>query len=387
MKPYSAKKMTRHGVGEFKIYDKKIEPKLPFLREGTVFNVIPHNFTLTQGGMGDYICWMIAFQWIAKNAPWIAGRIFAPGYFIEFARYFFDDNPNWKVYLIDDFAKYAEQGSLIRGPNDQNPQFINAVGASLVDIGFAYFANLSPAPTGICYPKLELDDSYLPRQFHGIKGKYAVFTPGGTTFARIIRGRHLNPLVADAVRRGLTPVFLGKHHLADIHCSYYDDDIDFSQGIDLREKTDLLEAAAIMKHAAYTIGLDNGLLHLACCTDASVVFAYNIAHPSQRRPIRHSGILEEIILTKEDLACIHCQTNVKLLCYHNFRNCIYEDIDKKEAADKGIEWSPKCIEKIFENEGERFKAPIERILRAKQSEKEFVEFRETHTRPLPERAA
>lgn len=384
MSNWSLDKMAKHGVGEFKVYDKTIEPKLPFLREGSVFNRIPHNFTLTQGGMGDYICWMIALQWIAENAPWIDGRIFAPGYFIEFVRYFFDDKPNWKVYLIEDFGRYAEAGSLVRGPSDANQQFINAVGASLVDIGFAYFANLAPSPAGITYPKLNIDESYLPEQFKDMKGKYAVFTPGGTTYARIYRGRHLNPLVEDAIARGLQPVFIGKHHLADVHRSYYADDINFNLGWDLREKTTLLQAAAIMKYAAYTLGLDNGLLHLACCTDAPVIFGYNIAAPSQRRPIRHSGMLEEVLLTQKELACIHCQTNVKLLCYHNFRNCIYEDADKKEAQAKGIEWSPKCVDMIFENQGARWKGAIERILRAQQTNKEISEFTETYCSPVPD---
>ncbi len=389
-KPHSLANMIRHGVGQFKISTKTVTPDLPYLRPDTKLNKIPHNFTLTQGGMGDYICWTIALQWLVKEAPWIEGNIFAPGYFIEFARYFFDDVPGWKVYHIDDFQKYAPQGSLIRGPTDQNPQFINAVGASLVDIGFAYFANLAPAPEGVKYPVLDLSDSYLPREVRAMKGKYAVFTPGGTTFARTLRGRHINPLVEDALSRGLTPIFLGKHQLADVHRSYYADDVDFTKGLDLREKTSLLEAAAIMKYAAYTLGLDNGLLHLASCTDASVIFGYNIAHPSQRRPFRHSGMLEEIILTNKDLACIHCQTNVKLLCYHNFRNCLYEEQDQREAKEQGIEWSPKCIDKIFENNGERWLPAIERILSARKTNQDIREFRESLEnipRSLPDAAA
>lgn len=350
-----------------------MEPDVPFLREGTVINRIPHNFTLTQGGMGDYICWTIAFQWLAKNAPWIDGRIFAPQYFIEFVRHFFDDIETWKVFLIDDFQKFAEPGSLIRGPNDQQPQLINAVGASLIDIGFAYFANLCPAPEGIHYPELKIDEAYLPKQLRGKEGKYAVFTPGGTTLARLVRARHINPLIAHAREQGLTPVFLGKHHLADVHRSYFDDDIDYASGIDLREKTTLLQAAAVMKYAAYSLGLDNGLLHLASCTDASVVFGYNIAHPSQRRPIRRQGRTEEILLTQKELACIHCQTNVKLLCYHNFKNCIYDDF--------------KCIDVLFENNGARWKAATERILYAQKTSREMREFINQVEISAPERAA
>lgn len=348
MKATDPRHLKKEAVGKFKVYNKTVVPTVPFLRENTAINIIPHNFTLTQGGMGDYICWTIAMQWLAENAPWIHGRIFAPGYFIDFARYFFDNHSHWKVFHIDDFAKFAEPGTLIRGPNDQQPQLINAVGASLIDIGFAYFCNLCPAPAGIHYPELKVDPSQLPKQLRGLEKKYAVFTPGGTTLARLVRAGHINPLIAHAKAQGFTPVFLGKHQLADVHRSYFDDDIDYEGGIDLREKTSLLEAAAIMKYAAYTLGLDNGLLHLACCTDAPVIFGYNIAHPSQRRPIRRQGVMVEVDLTQKELACIHCQTNVKLLCYHNFKNCIYDDV--------------KCIDVLFENDGARWKAAIERLL-------------------------
>ncbi len=360
MKPYSIANLKEQGVGAFKCYEKKIEPDLPFLRPGTIFNTFPQNFTLTQGGMGDYICWCMAFQWLVKNSPWIEGRIFSPAYFIQFVQHIFDDVPNWKVFLIDDFSKFAEPGSLIRGPNDQQPQFINAVGASLIDIGFAYFANLCPAPAGVTYPKLDVNEKMLPKELRGKEKKYAVFTPGGTTLARIVRARHINPLIDDARERGLLPVFLGKHHLADVHASYYDDDINFEAGLDLREKTSLLQAAAIMKYSAYTLGLDNGLLHLACCTDAPVIFGYNIAHPSQRRPARHSGRMIEIVIPREELACIHCQTNVKLLNYHNFKNCIYKDT--------------QCIDLLFDNNGARFKTAIERILSEEKANKNLEEF-------------
>lgn len=376
MKADSIDQLKEAQSPTFKCYDRFITPDLEFLRPGSEFQRFPMNFTFTQGGMGDYICWTIALQWLVKNAPWIDGRIFAPAFFIDFVKHIFEGVPRWKVYDMQEWGKFAEQGSLMRSPNDQHPQFINAVGASLVDIGFAYFANLSPAPAGIHYPVINVDQTYLPKALKGKEKQYAVFTPGGTTLARAVRARHINPLIAHAKAMGLLPVFLGKHHLADVHNSYFDEGIRYEDGLDLREKTTILEAAAVMKYAAYTTGLDNGLLHLACCTDAPVVFGYNIAAPSQRRPIRHSGRIEEVILTKEELACIHCQTNVKLLCYHNFKNCLYKDM--------------KCIDILYDNNGSRWKAAIERILHGTENgrtERESDFCAEKSPSILPERAA
>lgn len=368
----------------FKIYDRTVKPGLDFLRPNSEFKRFPINFTFTQGGMGDYICWTPALQWLVKNAPWIDGRIFAPDFFIGFAQHLFRNTPRWKVFHMNDWGKLAEPGSLMRSPNDQHPQFINAVGASLIDIGFAYFANLSPAPADTTYPELDIDQSFLPKALRGKEKTYAVFTPGGTTLARTLRARHINPLIDHAKAMGFTPVFLGKHHLADVHNSYYDEDIKFSEGLDLREKTTILEAAAVMKYAAYSTGLDNGLLHLACCTDAPVVFGYNIAAPSQRRPIRRFGKMEEIVLSKDELACIHCQTNVKLLCYHNFKNCLYMKEDRAAAEAAGQSWSPKCIDISFDNNGARWKAAIERIL---TNENKIETNVETVPSFIPERAA
>ena len=86
---------------------------------------------------------------------------------------------------------------------------------------------------------------------------------------------------------------------------------------------------------------DNGLLHLAACVPGNIIFGYNIAAPSQRRPVRRlSGILMDITLTKEELSCIHCQTRMKQQNLINFRNCFYGDV--------------ACLGKLFENGSERW---------------------------------
>ena len=348
---------------DFKISNQQVEPRLPFMREGTKLRRMPINFLYQQGGMGDYIAWSCALQWLVKNAPWVDGRVWAPEYFIEFARYLFDDAPGWKVYLIDDFGKFAEFKSLIRAPSDQQPQLINAVGASLLNLGFMYFANLEAAPEGVYYPELKLHLGHLPRELKELNGQYAVFTPGGTTHARLLRGRHINPLIRHAKSLGLTPVILGKHQLADIHKSYFADDLELQGAIDLREKTTLFQAAAAMKYAKYTFGYDNGLIHLAACTDATIIAGYNMEHPDRRRPVRRQGKWAEVTLTQDELSCIHCEKNIKLVCYHNFKNCFYEAQDKAEAEAKGeIYDTPKCTDILFSNDAKRFKDAIERLI-------------------------
>lgn len=318
-------------------------------RDGARSECFPINFEFAGGGMGDYICWLPALQWIVKNCAWVHGRIWAPAYFIEFVRHFFEGVPNWQVKLIEKFKDEAEKGSLCRGLATAPNQLLNATGCNLLRQGFANFVNLDTVPHGTTYPQLDLSNKQLPKQLRGLEKKYVVFTPGGTTRSRFVSAKHWNPLIAFVKELGLIPVFLGKVQLADVHRSYFDDEVNYQDGIDLREKTSLIEAALVMKESACVIGLDNGLLHLAACTDASIIFAYNIAHPIERRPVRPTGKMIELTLTPQELACIHCQTNLKLLYTHNFKNCIYGDT--------------KCIDLLFENEGERWKKAIVEIAR------------------------
>lgn len=302
------------------------------------------NFEFGGGGMGDYICWTPALRWVVENCPWVHGRIWAPSYFIEFPRHFFAKQPKWEVDLVTKYPREAVQGTLQRGLLSTPAQLLNATGTHLLKQGFHIFANLDPMPVGTTYPELDLSNQKLPRPLRGLEKKYVVFTPGGTTKSRFVPAKYWNPLVRWVKEQGLTPVFLGKAHMVDVHTTYFDNDVLYSEGIDLREKTGLLEAAKVMEEAACTIGLDNGLLHLASCTTGNVVFAYNVASPQDRRPVRRFGKLIEITVDEKRLGCIHCQSRYKLLYTHNFKNCVWND--------------QACIDILFENEGEHWKNAI-----------------------------
>jgi hypothetical protein len=104
-----------------------------------------------------------------------------------------------------------------------------------------------------------------------------------------------------------------------------------------------------MQHAACTVGLDNGLLHLAACVPSNIIFGYNIAAPSQRRPVRRlPGRILDITLDKAELACRHCQTHMKQQNLINFRNCFYGD--------------RKCLTLLFENNSIRWTRALEEML-------------------------
>ncbi len=341
-------------------------PTASYFRPGTELPVINVNMIFKGAGMGDYICYMPAMIWTALNTPWIHGRIHVGQFFCEFAENIIKQtgNKNWKVIPLPAGFKseddlHLENGSLSRGPGIQmnghrNHQLVNGTGGHLVWLGFMYYCNMFPPPTNAdYYPVINFDgwaDSF--EDWHITRGKlyhkkYVVFTPGAVSAARTVPGHYWNPLIEYVKSRGLTPVFLGTRKLADLTVKF-PDGCEYGEGIDLRDKTTMLEAAWIMKHSAAVVGLDNGLIQLASCTDASIVAAYNMVSPDQRRPRRRAGVWREITLTEQELSCSHCQSNMKNMFPHNFARCLHDDL--------------RCIDMLFARDGARFKASLDSIL-------------------------
>ena len=332
--------------------DRTVEIGEPFFRPGTRMNPFPVNLMFSGGGLGDYICWTPAVQWIAENCPYVHGRVFAPAFFFELAQHWFVGYPNWKVFLIDDYASKCGRDVGTIGPDAMGrAQLVNALGAHLLDLGFGYFPNRSPVPPEYnYYPDLtDLTEEGLPSSLSLLKDKYVVFTPGGTSPVRTVPGHYWNPVIDYVRSQGLTPVLLGKSVLSSTHRSTFPADMDVLNCIDLRDRTSLLEVAVIMKYAYATLGLDNGLLHLAACTGGRFIFTYNVVRPDHRKPrMRHNGRMIELFLSKEELPCAGCQSEMSILLTHDFKRCLYADQDRKEAESAGQPYiAPKCIDMLF----------------------------------------
>ena len=320
------------------------------MRPGTWIKPAPMLYFLNAGGIGDYINYTAALIWVAKNCPWVHGTIYANPYFLEFLNYHIRQFENWRV--MDGASVTLPHNMAFSGPelmvNGQNitHQLCNATGSHLMDLGFQYYANIQAAPPGTTLPFMDIPLKKVRWELREKAGKYVVFTPGAVTAVRMTHGRHLNPLIEYVCSKGLLPVFLGKSEIVKDLNPKFADDIDYHKGLDLRDQTTLLQAAAIMQHAACVLGLDNGLLHLAACTPAKVIFGYNITEVKDREPRRTWGKLINVALTKEELACVGCQTHWKLIINHTFHKCMYGD--------------NKCIDMLFS--GGRFERAIDEML-------------------------
>lgn len=353
----SAANAATTGKIVFETLKKQYYPEWGF-RPGTQCLPFEMNFIFLNGGMGDYITWMQPIRWLASEATWIKGKLIVPNYFKELAAYFLKDFPEWSYanyHEVKDIPRADE--TPFRGPVMLQNESLNATGAHLLTCGWVYFTNKEKAPPGWDYypqfKQADLDAMTLPAKAAALEpGKYAVITVGVTTNSRRIPAKSWNLIIEHVLARGLTPVFLGRDvvdtgNAKNIYTEY-SKEIRFDLGVDLRNDTSLLQVAAILSRAAVVIGHDNGLLHLAGCTEVPIVFGYNLASPDHREPRRPVGKTYNVTLTTEELACNHCQSRTNFVIGYNFRECFYGDL--------------KCIDLLFADGAARWKTQIDLAL-------------------------
>jgi len=319
-------------------------------RPQTKFGAIRINFVLTQGGIGDYICHMPAFIWIAEKNPHVYGRIFVNPPFDDVARHIMKPYPHFEVYDLNRLLSVVENGEPVIDPATFQ-RFIAATGAHLMDLGFMMYCNFSHPPQGYGFmPSLMHVE---PSKDYELPKNYAVLTPGATGDTRRMKGQYLNELSRYLLSLDITPVYLGKKDFAFLgkESDYYakvDEEFDPSFGIDLREVTTLLDTAFIIKNARLILGVDNGLLHIAGCTETPIIFGHTITTVEHRAIRRPKGITINLTLEKKSLPCIGCQSEMRFILNHRFKRCIYDDY--------------LCLDYLFANDCATWKKAIDQIL-------------------------
>lgn len=158
-----------------------------------------------------------------------------------------------------------------------------------------------------------------------------MITTGYTAKVRQFKPEAINKITDWLLTQGVTPVFLGqtqtKTGAAHIIKGQFEKDIDFSKGINLIDKTDLLQAAKIMHESKAVLGVDNGLMHVAGCTKAPIIGGFTTVTPEIRWPIRYSELGYDCyeVLPEPTLACRFCQEKTNFLFGHDYTKCVYND--------------------------------------------------------------
>lgn len=307
------------------------------MRQGHIFPSIEINFVITDGGIGDYVCYLSSLKYVAEKYPHVRGYLYVPKYFKDLAHNVLSHHKHWVINTRDKFTEKIARSRPLMAPQREP---ISALGAHPLDLGFIYFVNSMPPPEANFYPELTFHES----SSFDAGSEYAVLTPGATDENRAMRSKSFNAIKNFFIKKNIKPVFLGSSKVGDRNI-LYDSHYDFSGGINLIDKTTLLQAAHIMSKAKVVVGIDNGLLHLAAMTSVPIVFGFTIASPEHRTPRRKKGITSIVHPDVEKLPCTFCQSRMWFIT-HDFKKCIYKDNECTKELDDERLWI-SSIEKVI----------------------------------------
>ncbi len=134
----------------------------------------------------------------------------------------------------------------------------------------------------------EIDISHF-----GLPEKYVCVVATAAEPVKAMPEATIRAVTAFILSRGYTPVFIGREKAL---CGFKDFAIKaavinsyYSQGINLINQTDTLEAAAVIAGAKAIVGLDSGLIHVAGFTDTEIVAGYTLVDPIHVAPIRNGS--------------------------------------------------------------------------------------------------
>lgn len=282
------------------------------------------NFLFDDGGIGDNICRLPAIRYLKDTYPNLIPIVWVPDYFLPLAKHFLPD-----VDVRDFTMAKTQYNDKLPGRKTSNNAY-NNMRTHMVDHAFHILTNKDVHGWYKNYLRLRLEEIDVTK--FNLPDDYLVITTGYTAQVREFIPETINNIVKYAKLKGLQIVFLGNKKTIVSKktgniISNFNQEIQFKEGIDLIGKTSLLEAGKIMGMARVVIGLDNGLLHLAGCTDVPIIAAYTTVEPKYRLPYRYGklGYNCYSIIPEESLECRFCQSEWDFTFDIDFRKCYYGD--------------------------------------------------------------
>lgn len=308
-------------------------------RHGTPLQQINIVLTANAGGMGDQIARMPAIKYIYKNHPQVRVYLFVYDYLLELYQRAFRGQEN-RIHIMPRSIKQdwmRDRGQYIpKIELDYFPKGTSASKPNLVEYGFNILEFRTP-PKGEDwnYPKVNLLKVDVTR--YNLPERYGVLSTGYTTPVREWPPEQAFEVADWMIQNNITPVYLGKSENAlgvsdNITTNTLPNEAIHPQGLDLRDKTTVVEALKVMSTALFVAGPDSGLLHLACMSDVPTIWLFTSIAPEQRLPFRN-GIQGWRTLTvgqPESLECRYCETNQNMVFNskgetHNYKECFYKD--------------------------------------------------------------
>lgn len=240
---------------------------------------------LTDGGMGDLVCELVAVDYNIKHHPDINFLVWLPNYLFEFAKHLLPAGTTIRPFSKAK-AKFRHD---ILGMTTEWCTNHTCIRTHPVDYGFHMLADRHVYDLNeknylqIRPDKINIDHFKLPKD-------YVVISSTGIEPVRTMPVTTANSIIDYVLDKGITPVFLGKEKS---NCGFKDLSIkaniiplNYDKGINLINKTSLLESAKIINDSKCFIGMDGGLAHVAGCTDSFIVCGFTASNPNHVAPIR-----------------------------------------------------------------------------------------------------
>ncbi len=305
------------------------------------------NCLIAEAGMGDLLCSLPAINHIQLNCSWINLLVWCPDYLIAFFKHvlpkgtivrgFTEAVKKYDGTKYGVTTKWEVQGVTRTTPMRTHP----------VIYSYGVLCDYFPTIEEMSYLKIRPDE--IDTSKFGLPPKYAVLPAASTERVKTIPKETIDKLSDYIISKGYTPVYLGKTE----NDSGYEDmiykadaqDYDFSKGINLLNKTNILESAAILAGAKLYIGIDSGLTHLAGFTDVPIVSYYSFVKAVQLVPIRDGIVAHNVYPIETKLACGGCQTKWIHLV-KDFRDCYYDDYKCVSKEECSFEVFKEKIEKF-----------------------------------------
>lgn len=311
-----------------------IYPKLPN---------VSVNFLLDEGGLGDNIARMPAIRYIKNHHPHAQPIVWVPDYFCDFARNIL---PDIEFRKFSDSLKYDET---LPTRSTGAKWFTNL--KTRMDVhAFALLANEIPEePEHYNYPQVDLKRISIGR--FNLPEKFVVITTAFTASVREFYPQYVNEVVSYCLDKGYKIIFLGKKETLTGSgpniTGNLREEIDYSKGLNLIDRTTLLDAAKIMSKAKCVLGVDNGLLHVAACTDVAIIGGYTTVDPKHRLPFRHneSGWNYQVVVPPDSEPEKFWQSRVDFEFEHDFRFSYFQNDDLVKSLQTSL-WIEK-LEKIL----------------------------------------
>lgn len=284
------------------------------------------NVLIGGGGTGDLVCSIPALKHLISSQHWINPLVWVPDHLLTFFKHFLPNNVTIRNYTEAN-KKYNEK---LIGVTTKWLPHRTAMRIHPIDHSYISLLDMYPYDTRQrSYPRvraeeIDLSDFDLPE-------KYVVIVATAAEIVKTMPVETMNSIVDYVKSKGYEVVFVGQEKVDNGRevREIPKLSIDFTKGLNLVNKTSLLELAAIMDKSKAVIGMDGGPIHIAGFSSAPIIAGYTFASPDHLMPIRDGVLGKDVypIVPPESLECRFCQTNWNLLYGTDFRSCYYGNND------------------------------------------------------------